>query len=305
MYDPVAWAAITACAAGLAYAFVRPTLCSDVDECTEIDSELSTSYNGLACTGLATVFLHELASLMLTRKSISQAQGLLHNTKRFVEPSAFLCWSFLVLLIENAVLLMAKSPWYAHSAQLLGKEQPVYTIFYLEWLINVPILLVLAGRCALSMTNQDIARPLIITNLYIILAWSCYYVDDSSIRKSLVSLSFSMYGFASYDMIMWVCKFLRANPDSSSGLYLRPVLTVCLIVIFGIYGLVFLGRLNGSVTPQSEKLFFTFMDIGSKLLVSMIFTGVRSSQYNAMLLDMLANTNTSFARNYNQVSGDA
>eukprot|EP00931_Biecheleriopsis_adriatica_P058376 TRINITY_DN3472_c0_g1_i1.p1 TRINITY_DN3472_c0_g1~~TRINITY_DN3472_c0_g1_i1.p1 ORF type:complete len:355 (-),score=38.92 TRINITY_DN3472_c0_g1_i1:45-1046(-) len=300
---PLVWAAITVATALVIYAQVRPPLCSMVEECAAEDRQVSYMYHAFATTGLCTVCLHEMASFLLTYKSVQQAGGLLLNVSSLMHPTAILIFSFLVLAVENMVLFVADTPWYAHSSSVLGTAgTPVYTVFYLEWLINVPLLLILSGRCALSMSYEDIARPLVVTNVYIILAWSCYFIEGQGTRKAVVSLSFAMYAWASYDMLIWVRKFLRINPESSSGLYLRPFLTISLIVIFGIYGLVFLGRINGCISPQREKLFYTFFDIGSKLLVSMVFTGVRSSHYHSMLLDMLANTNTSFRRGFNAVS---
>ena len=41
---------------------------------------------------------------------------------------------------ENLVLVIGETPWFAHSANLGHPEldgQPVYTVFYAEWLINV------------------------------------------------------------------------------------------------------------------------------------------------------------------------
>ena len=38
-------------------------------------------------------------------------------------------------------------------------------VFYAEWLINVPILLVLAGSIALGRPGSEVAEPLLITNV--------------------------------------------------------------------------------------------------------------------------------------------
>lgn len=135
--------------------------------------------------------------------------------------------------------------------------------------------------------------------MHIILAWSCYFIEKPSLHIAVVTLSFAMYAWASYDMCMWVARFRRLDPDMQSGFYLRPFLTISLIVIFGVYGVVFLGRLHGVVSPRGEKLYYTFMDIVSKLMVCMVFTGVRCSRYHSLILEMLANTNTSFRRGFN------
>jgi hypothetical protein len=41
---------------------------------------------------------------------------------------------------ENLALVIGETPWFAHAANLGHPEldgQPVYTVFYAEWLINV------------------------------------------------------------------------------------------------------------------------------------------------------------------------
>lgn len=292
-------ASITVVTAAIVFRLMRPTLCSQVEACVAIDHDISYLYHVVASSGLITVFFHELASFVLTYKSIRQARDLLGNVRALLQPSGILCFSFLVLFLEN-IALMAEMPWYAHSSSILeGEGQPVYTVFYVEWLINVPLLLLLAGQCALERPFAEIVCPMVVTNVYIILAWSCYFIENQPLQNAVVTLSFAMYAWASYDMCMWVVKFRRLDPDMQSGSYLKPFLTISLIVIFGVYGLVFLGRLHGVVSARGEKLFYTFMDIGSKLMVCMVFTGVRSSRYHSLILEMLANTNTCFRRGFN------
>lgn len=299
MANPLLWASITMATAIVAFLAIRPTSCTNSRKCMASDEETSYLYNAFAATGLGTVFLHELASLLLSYRSVQQAEGLIRDLAKMLLPSALLCISFAVLFAENMILYFSSTPWYAHSASLGHASQDgglVYSIFYVEWLINVPILLTLAGHCALDLPLDVVAQPVVVTNVYIIAAWCCYFISNAAARWSMVALSFAMYAWASYDMAQWVVSWLKDNPESRSGLYLRPCLAVLLIVIFGIYGIVFLCRLGGTVTTLTERLFYTFMDIGSKLIVSMIFTGVRSSEYHALLLDMLVNTNTVFQR---------
>lgn len=50
-------------------------------------------------------------------------------------------WDFSKALLckENMVLVIGETPWFAHAASLGHPDldgQPVYTVFYAEWLIN-------------------------------------------------------------------------------------------------------------------------------------------------------------------------
>ena len=79
----------------------------------------------------------------------------------------------------------------------------------------------------------------------------------------------------------------------------RPLLSFVLIIVFGIYGLVYLGRLHGLVSYRNERIFFTTMNFTTKLFASMTLAGIRSSEFQEVLLTMLANTQTSFKRAVN------
>lgn len=72
-----------------------------------------------------------------------------------------------------------------------------------------------------------------------------------------------------------------------------------LILVFGIYGLMYLGRLHGVVSYRDERIFYTTMNFTTKLFASMTVAGIRSSEFQEVLLTMLANTQTSFKRAMN------
>jgi bacteriorhodopsin len=301
---PFAWVVITIAVALLAGAIVQPSLCSGVDQC-KAAHEGTWYYNGGVACGLGTVFLHELACLYLTYRNAKSAMHLIGDIKETLIPSALLCATFAVLFVENSVLATGSSPWFAHSMKVGDQhldERPVYTIFYLEWLINVPILLLLAGRHALRRPIAEVVRPLVVTNIYIILAWSAHFITNSPARYLVVFVTFAMYFWASVDMARWVKGFREDNPQAR--MLGRPLLTAALIIIFGIYGVMYLCRLLGSVDAEADRLFYTCMNAGSKLLFSMAFAGIRSSAYHNMLLYMLANTNTVFQRGVAPGEGD-
>ena len=77
----------------------------------------------------------------------------------------------------------------------------------------MPILLVLAGCCALNQSAEEVSKPLIITNIYIIFAWMAHFIGDFFIRWSLVSATFLMYAWASKDMVAWA----RAYSDNAEA----------------------------------------------------------------------------------------
>lgn len=297
LHEPCAWVAITMILALIVYASVRPEWCTDVERCTAAHADIPYIYHACTASALCAVLLHEIACLCLACRAANSAMRIIHSIRETLLPSVFLCVSFLVLFFENIVFVIGTSPWHAHSMRVGDRKldgEPVYTVIYVEWLVNVPILLILAGKYALSRPTAEIARPLLVTNAYIILAWTAHFIPSSAGRMATVAACFAMYAWSSYDMIRWVTRFHSDHPDAK--LFGRPFLSISLIVIFGIYGMVYLCRQYGALSTSTEKMCFMVMDTSSKLLASMAFAGLRSSQYHNMLLRMAVNTNTVFQR---------
>ncbi|CAE7462092.1 unnamed protein product [Symbiodinium natans] len=295
----VSWVLITAFTAVLCYTAVRPALCSHDERCQEQHSSATelVPYSSLISASLAAVLMHELASVILTFRTAQKALSLIPNVRESLIPSALLCTSFAVLLLENMPFYAANSAWFVHASVSELPEldrMPVYTIFYVEWLVNVPILLVLAGGVSLGRPGPEVAEPLVLTNIYMILAWCADFISNAPGKWAVVAVSFLMYFKASYDMFLWVKRWRVDNPDGH--LFGRPLLAMALVLVFGIYGLVYVFRLVGVVSWKFECIFFLTMNFSTKLCASMSLAGIRSSEFQEVLLVMLANTQTSFQR---------
>ncbi|CAE7947545.1 mask, partial [Symbiodinium sp. KB8] len=105
--------------------------------------------------------------------------GLINGLDNTFMPPVLLCVTLFVLVLENLVFVCSTSPW-AVTASAGG--EPVYTSIYCEWLVNVPILLVLAGNCALDRPSGEISRPLLVTNIYIVFAWTAHFIPSPFLR---------------------------------------------------------------------------------------------------------------------------
>lgn len=298
----VTWVIATLLTIVLCGAMSGPVVCKDLVSCKQYhhqDQDLHL-YSALISAALAAVLLQEAAAVALTHNTARKAIHLIPNIKESLLPSVLLCITFLVLLVENLPFVIGDVPWFAHATNLNRSdlhEQPVYTIFYAEWIINVPILLVLAGSISLGRSAVEVGEPLLITNIYIVLAWVAHFIPNVPLRYTVVSVSFLMYFRASWIMCMWVVRWRRRHPDCH--ILGRPLLSFVLIIVFGIYGLVYLGRLHGLVSYRNERIFFTTMNFTTKLFASMTLAGIRSSEFQEVLLTMLANTQTSFKRAVN------
>lgn len=289
---PLIWAATTVATAVVVYWVIAPEHCNEVDECRQLQQQASFTINGCVSCGLLSLFLHEAGALYLHHQSAQPLHGLIAGLREFFIPSLLLCITFSVLLVENLFLMSPLSPILIHSAA--GK--PLYTAIYSEWLINVPLLLVLAGKCGLGLPLSRLTSAVVLTNVYIILAWAAFFIADATRRWTVVAVSFTLYGWASFEMMRWVKEYrVSASPEAPSRT-LKQCLTVGLIAIFGIYGIVYLCALVELISSDKQRISFICMDASSKLLMSLAFAGIRSSGYHDMLVDMLVNTSHPFRR---------
>lgn len=269
--------------------------CAGVESCVEaftFDIE-KTQLNCYAIVGLSTAFILELVSLHFSYESAKPVLGLVNGLDNTFVPPVLLCVTLFVLILENMVFAFSDSPWFA-AASAAG--MPVYTSIYVEWLINVPILLVLAGSCALHRTVREVKRPLIITNVYIVFAWTAHFVLNYNLRWLLVCVTFVMYGVASKDMVAWAQAYKSEIDPDVSGIHLRQASTFGLIAFFGLYGVVYLSRLTGVLDHYQERVWYLCMNITTKLIMLMLFGGIRSSRYHDLIVNMLVNTHFSFRR---------
>jgi len=240
-------------------------------------------------------------ALVINYRTAMPLLDLLPGIRSVFLPSMLLCTTFAVLLAENTVLYVGWGSEFLFHASAghegePGRDRLVATVIYVEWLINVPILLVLAGKCALGRTMAQIIGPIVWTNVYILLAWGAHFVQDTNLRWGVIAVSFGLYGWVSYDMAQWAIEFRRSAPRGAPTRILRPCLTIALILLFGIYGVVYLAEGLGFVASFQERTFYMTMNIFSKLAMSLAFAGIKTGAYHDMLVGMLVNANLPFQR---------
>eukprot|EP00443_Scrippsiella_acuminata_P000118 CAMPEP_0115275576 /NCGR_PEP_ID=MMETSP0270-20121206/56269_1 /TAXON_ID=71861 /ORGANISM="Scrippsiella trochoidea, Strain CCMP3099" /LENGTH=342 /DNA_ID=CAMNT_0002692137 /DNA_START=8 /DNA_END=1033 /DNA_ORIENTATION=- len=283
------------------YAVVTPRPCSEVEACQAAVQRFPHVLNAYAMCGLATILAHEFVALVINYRTALPLLDLIPSIKSVFLPSVLLCVTFAVLLAENAILFTGWGSQFLFHASVvpgdeLSRDQFVPTVIYAEWLINVPILLVLAGKCALGRPMGEIFGPLIWTNVYILLAWAAHFVEDATARWAVIAVSFALYGWVSYDMAQWAVEFHRSAPQAAPTRILRPCLTLALILLFGVYGIVYLVGFLGLITSEQERTFYMSMNIFSKLAMSLAFAGIKTGAYHDMLVGMLVNANLPFVR---------
>ena len=209
------WTLVTLVVIVLCAALTGPVLCKDSVKCKEYhlrDQDLRF-YSALVSAALASVLLQEAASALLTLQAAKKAVHLIPDVADSLIPSTLLCITFVVLIVENLVFVIGETPWFAHAAILDRDDldqQPVYSVFYAEWVINVPILLILAGSISLGRPPSEVGEPLLITNVYIVLAWVAHFIPNVPLRYMVVSVfrltwqAFFSFGIGSVWISYWL-----------------------------------------------------------------------------------------------------
>eukprot|EP00927_Polykrikos_kofoidii_P016890 TRINITY_DN17666_c0_g1_i1.p1 TRINITY_DN17666_c0_g1~~TRINITY_DN17666_c0_g1_i1.p1 ORF type:complete len:333 (+),score=38.12 TRINITY_DN17666_c0_g1_i1:62-1060(+) len=297
-------AAITIVLFIAANAFTSPERCSLVEGCkTELVSMPDAFNRYLACA-TATAFLLEVVFVCLTYLSIRPILGQVDGLESTLQPPILLSITLFMLLLESVCI---NYPFLAHvAAPGVGRhsQQPVHTVIYVEWVINTPILLLLVGKCALRRPLAEVFRPLAVTQVYIVLAWSAHYISQAPLRWAVVASAFLMYGWASWDMAMWVFKFRRLTQHATKSTTLRPGLVFGLIAAFSLYGIVYLLALQGIISSYAERVSYISMNIGVKLPLLVAFGGLRSSQYYELVIDLIVNADMPLERQRGLGDGD-
>jgi len=295
--SPACWAALTAAGAALSYALARPRLCSEVALCQENHAAIPAMYCGYLACGLFLVLLHEVVSLGATYRGVRDTKALVPTMSNRCLPSLLHITMFAVLVAEYALVSLEPTAWYAHETNGIPgmASQPVYTITYVEWLMTVPVLLVLAGYCALERPLEEMARPVLLTNAYIMTSWIACVSANEPLRWALVIGAFGAYYLVSKDMVNWVEAYYRTVPADFPSLHLRPWLAIGLILDFSVYAVVYLAALTGRIPVASERMYYSYLNVGTKITFSIMFVAIRGEEYHRTLTRVLRTVSTSNA----------
>jgi len=275
---------------------VAPVYCQDEPTCAKQLKTYPRYYHLVSTAALIAMCGHEVMGLIATYMGAQQTQALIPHLKSRCLPSFLLALMFGVL--ATAERGFSRSEWtVAHvmpSADgLTAAGRPVYTMQYMEWGINVPILFILSGYCSLGRPISEISRPLVVTNIYVIFCWAATATDSGLLKWLLIAVSFAMYAWASVDMLGWVSEFERAAPRDLPSRSIRPWLSNGLILHFMLYGVVYMSSVMGLIDAQTERKGFFVLTFGAKIAYCAAFVFIRADEYHKTLTDVLRKVSVS------------
>lgn len=169
-------------------------------------------------------------------------------------------------------------------------------VFYAVWTrscINVPILFLLSGHCALGRPLKEISRPLIVTNIYIVFCWMANVTESGFLKWALIVTSLLMYGWASMDMMKWSSDFHRLAPADLPSRRIRPWLSDGLIIHFQCYAVIYMSSSLGVIDAEKESMGYFITTFGTKIAYCATFVFVRADEYHKTLTDVLRKVSVS------------
>ncbi|CAE7668293.1 PGC [Symbiodinium microadriaticum] len=255
-------------------------------------------YHIVSTAVLLALLGHELLSLIATYIGTQKAKALIPHLQSKSLPTFLLALMLGNLAISES--MFSQRSWtISHvmpvSDGLTAPGRPVYTLQFLEWTANMPILFMLAGYCGLGRPLREISRPLLLTNTYITLCWAAALTSSASLKWILILASLAMYALSSRLMFQWCLDFEKTAPKDLPGRSLRPLLSCGLILHFFLYGLVYLASVSGLVDAPLERKTFFALTFGSKIALCAAFVLIRADEYHQTLTGVLRKISVSNA----------
>jgi len=161
---------------------------------------------------------------------------------------------------------------YVHKgwiAEYHGGHQIVYSFRYIEWVCCAPIVLSISGQLphtADGSPRNALVPSSMLTGIYCIISWQGIVVTDFYWAWVLIFWAFVSYFLASYEQLhfaWWVKDQGTAGP-------VRAALLVYLVIMIGIYGVVYLLPIPGWVTATFENKFYCLGDVSFKVGTSVM-----------------------------------
>mmetsp|Transcript_58189 Transcript_58189/g.138561 ORF Transcript_58189/g.138561 Transcript_58189/m.138561 type:complete len:705 (-) Transcript_58189:108-2222(-) len=281
----------------LVTAWLHSVPCADKAECVALKGSQHRESHAFAALGLGLLFLRESVGLSSTIRELHETKEMWSTRK--VCPPVFLLCSILFVLTTIETIFWMTDTW-SHAMPSLGGAteawRPIHSFRYFEWMINVPMLIILAGNCALARPMKEVIPPVVITNCYVSWAWAAQVATSPSSRGFLILMTFVGYSWASWIMcVEWVRDFLSEKPFNGRSQYLRILVPVGLTLLLIAYAFIYLAGIAGFMSADVELKSFTLAGFMCKVGFSAVFAyfrWVEDRQNLASLMGKVGTVNT-------------
>mmetsp|Transcript_48549 Transcript_48549/g.113323 ORF Transcript_48549/g.113323 Transcript_48549/m.113323 type:complete len:726 (-) Transcript_48549:215-2392(-) len=290
------WAGVTLATWVACWLTVSPQTCQDQIVCNAQMQTYPAYYHVISSTALVAMAGNEICGLIATFMGARQTQELIPHLKSRCLPSFLLALMFAWLAVVERFFSRPEATLaHVHTSAdgMTEVGRPVYTLRYIEWCINVPILFLLSGHCSLGRPLREVSRPLVVTNIYIIFSWMATVTQSGILKWFLIVLAFHMYGWASMDMLAWSRAFERSAPRDLPSRRIRPWLSNGLIIHFQFFGAIYMASVVGVIDAETEQLGYFVVTFGAKIAYCATFVFIRADEYHKTLTDVLKKVSVS------------
>lgn len=295
---PMVWMLASGVAFAITWAASQPQRCFTHTICVNDMKDEKYEMHSAMVWALFAFLLHEMWNLVVSYRVAKPLVNFIDNAMDAFFPHLLVCIMLMVLLLENFNYSQGSKAYLVHAGGGGGPRghKAVLTSTIVEWLINVPILITLAGH-ALGRSLRQCSFSVIVTNVYICLSWWAFFAVNDFLRFFLIFISFAMYMVASVDMFKWTIDFKKSRVYLADGRVVRQAMCIGLIVIFGIYGVIFLASMAGQITSYEERWAYTIMNVGTKFVYALTYATLRLISYHETIVDQIINRPTQWHRN--------
>jgi len=251
--------------------------CDEVDECYNVASKVPSGYHIFGMFVIAPLLIAELINLAISYNEAHKPHVAMTSLPSRWQVSLMMCVAFSILLVTEGSCTTTQRLVYAVAQEgPMDPSRPVYTMRYIEWFVNVPLLLIMSGHFCLGRPMSEVLGPVVLTDVYIFLSWEAFVVKNLYLSRTLVVISFALYAWASYEMLVWASSFLHMVPGSFPAKRLRAAMVLGLVGIFGVYGVVNILAISGIIGASVEQLCYTIGDVGVKTTFCIGLTAIRT-----------------------------
>eukprot|EP00931_Biecheleriopsis_adriatica_P065248 TRINITY_DN39838_c0_g1_i1.p1 TRINITY_DN39838_c0_g1~~TRINITY_DN39838_c0_g1_i1.p1 ORF type:complete len:757 (+),score=148.58 TRINITY_DN39838_c0_g1_i1:152-2422(+) len=261
---------------------LKPSPCAALPECIAATSTHTQRYHSYFAVGLGVLMLREASIFIASLADTFQQRRPQWSLRDHCLCPALLSAILAVLAAVEASLALTDSP-----LMHVGMGRPVYTVRFAEWLVTVPMLLMLTGCGALARPVSEVVKPIFLTNGYIIASWAALIVENPLVRWILIAGTFAAYGWASQMMTRWVSAFLEEAPPDAPCRWTRIMSVMMLVILFGVYGIAYLATVAGLLRAADEFFVYTVLGFASKVAMSLIFASIRARQNQQALAGLV------------------
>jgi len=271
---------------------VEPYPCKDIPQCVlALDNEptnlISTPQSRIAA--LSVLLAKEFSTLVYAHYEVPEMQTVASGFSKFRTSLLLMCIVLAVKIVSELAFAVG-STWPFAVPPMTGMLEDwgvVHALRFVDWIVTVPLLLVLCGHYVLRRPMSEVIGPALASSCYAYLAGMAMVASSLISRILLMMVAFAAYFWVSVEMIRWAYRFLCHTSREVPRRIVRVVFSVGLVLFFGLYGIIYLLAIHGVISSATESEFYARGDVLCKISISFLIANVNEAERQHALRDLL------------------